>query len=77
MQAILAAVNRCFDPNASQAPLIAVHIIQSNESKAAAIAQAAAKPITDMRGEADYRRHLVGILVKRALHIAIDRAKTK
>jgi hypothetical protein len=28
-----------------------------------------------MRGDADYRRHLVGVLVQRALRIAIDRAK--
>lgn len=44
-------------------------------AKAATAATNAAKPISDMRGDADYRKHLVGVLVKRAIHGAIERAK--
>jgi len=42
---------------------------------AAALAREEAQPRTSMRGTAAHRRHLIGVLTKRALHDAIRRAK--
>jgi carbon-monoxide dehydrogenase medium subunit len=60
-------------PEASGA-LVGRPLDGSDIDKAAALAQAAARPISDMRGTAEYRRHLVGVLVKRALRGALERA---
>jgi len=42
---------------------------------AAEAARAAADPQPDMRGSADYKRRLVGALVKRGIEIAVRRAR--
>ncbi|UCC63394.1 MAG: xanthine dehydrogenase family protein subunit M [Anaerolineae bacterium] len=43
--------------------------------EAARIAQAAARPISDMRGTAAQRQHLSAVLTRRALHRAVERAR--
>ncbi len=42
---------------------------------ASEIARAAARPITDMRGTIEYRKHLCAVLTRRALESAVARAK--
>ena len=44
-------------------------------AEAAKLAEQAAHPITDVRGTKAQRRHLAGVLVKRALRGAVQRAK--
>jgi carbon-monoxide dehydrogenase medium subunit len=47
----------------------------ANIEAAAKIAQDAAKPITDMRGTAEYRKHLSAVMARRAIEKAIERAR--
>jgi carbon-monoxide dehydrogenase medium subunit len=46
-------------------------------AQAAELARQAARPISDKRGTAEYRRHLAGVLVKRTLALAVERARGK
>ena len=45
-------------------------------AQAGELAKKVASPITDMRGTAEYRVHLVGVLVKRTLAKAAERARS-
>jgi len=57
------------------AALVGTQLDEAALAAAAAAASNAASPITDRRGTADYRRQIVGVLVKRAALIAKQRAQ--
>ena len=44
-------------------------------TQAGELARKSAKPISDMRGPAEYRVHLVGVIARRALEKAVERAR--
>jgi carbon-monoxide dehydrogenase medium subunit len=48
---------------------------EASFARAGELARRAAAPISDMRGTAEFRTHLVGILVKRTLARAVQRAR--
>ena len=57
--------------------LIGQQISPETLQRASELAQEAVEPIQDMRGTVEQRRHLVGVLTRRALQNAVRRAKTK
>ena len=62
---------------AAAASLIGQAPTEEAFGEAARLAQDAARPITDVRGTETQRRHLVGVLVKRALRGAWSRAQAR
>ena len=57
------------------AALVGQPVSEGAIQKAADLAKAAAKPISDIRGTADYRKHLCDVLTRRALTTAVERAQ--
>jgi CO/xanthine dehydrogenase FAD-binding subunit len=62
-------------PAAAAAALVGRAPTEEAFAEAARLAQEATAPIDDVRGTAVQRRHLVGVLVRRALRGAVDRAQ--
>lgn len=56
------------------AALIDRELTEEDLGHAAEQAQQAAQPISDLRGDAAFRRHLVGVLTRRVLRVALARA---
>ena len=48
---------------------------ESSVNEAGQLAKSAARPINDMRGTIEFRRHLCDVLTRRALNVAITRAQ--
>ncbi len=57
------------------AALVGKPLTEKSIASAVEAARASAEPQSDMRGSADYKRHLVGALVKRAIDAAARRAR--
>ena len=67
------AVTALLVPEAANA-LIGTRLEDTALQSAANAASEAANPITDRRGTIEFRKHVIGVLVKRAAKIAADRA---
>src|SRR5262245_47627269 len=59
----------------ASASLVGKPLNENTIAAAAALAQQVAIPITDMRGTEEYRKHLVGVLTRRVLGVAAERAR--
>jgi carbon-monoxide dehydrogenase medium subunit len=63
-------------PEAAQT-LLGTQLTADDLERAAAAAGRAGDPISDKRGPAAYRRRLAGVLTRRVLAVAIDRARQR
>ena len=57
--------------------LIGKTLDQGAIEQAAQLAIEAATPIDDMRGTAEFRKHVTGVLTRRTIKIAADRARNR
>ncbi len=57
------------------AALVGTRLEQAALEAAGKAAATAAQPISDIRGTAEYRVHMAGVLTRRAVAIAANRAK--
>jgi carbon-monoxide dehydrogenase medium subunit len=64
-----------FRAKQAEAALQGTRLDDRELARAAALAQAEARPISDVRASADYRSLLVGVLVERTLRLAAERAR--
>jgi carbon-monoxide dehydrogenase medium subunit len=70
----LAAVGGDITVAAAEAALIGERPGDAVFARAAELARSACEPISDQRGSADYKRHVVGVLTERVLRRATERA---
>jgi CO/xanthine dehydrogenase FAD-binding subunit len=61
---------------AAASAIIGKKLDEAALDNAARLATSVATPIDDMRGTAEFRRHIVGVLTRRALTIAAERARS-
>jgi carbon-monoxide dehydrogenase medium subunit len=70
----LVAVGGDITAHAAEAALVGEPPTEQTFHRAALLAQSACEPVTDQRGSADYKRHVVGVLTERVLKRAAERA---
>jgi carbon-monoxide dehydrogenase medium subunit len=73
----LVAVGGDITARAAEAALVGEPPTEQTFRRAAELAQSACEPVTDQRGSADYKRHVVGVLTERVLKRAAERALPK